>query len=124
MIHRDVVLSSGWDLLDWSQDMLSVSGQRISFRTLPVRQYATVDGQDVNLIDPVAVRTQVQQAFGVPVTAPSSEAGSGSVVDTSTASGEATDSADASSGNTTNSAAPAPDSGADVIGSDSVPCVN
>lgn len=124
VIHRDVVLSSGWDLLDWSQDMLSVSGQRISFRTLPVRQYATVDGQDVNLIDPVAVRTQVQQAFGVPVTAPSSEAGSGSVVDTSTASGEATDSADASSGNTTNSAAPAPDSGADVIGSDSVPCVN
>ena len=66
----DVVFSQGWDVVSWAQDMIGVPDQKISFQTLPVVRYATVDDQDVNIIDPVAIRTEVQHAFDVPVAAP------------------------------------------------------
>ncbi|MFV4197419.1 hypothetical protein ACNJQJ_21690, partial [Mycobacterium tuberculosis] len=43
------------------------AGQRrgnVEFRTLPVVRYDNIDGQDVNIIDPTAIRAEVAAAFG------------------------------------------------------------
>lgn len=77
--HRDVVLSPGWSLIDFIKDVGSAGKVSVEFRTLPVLRYDQVDGQDVNIIDPAAIRKQVRSAFGMdqaaaaaPKTAPTS----------------------------------------------------
>ncbi|ALG83698.1 LytR family regulatory protein [Gordonia phthalatica] len=110
--QRDVVLSSGWDLATWAQEMGTVPDQRISFSTLPVVRYDTVDGQDVNIVDPAAIRARVQRAFGM---RPSPAR---KVVPAATAA-SATDAASA-----TVVDAPVPDSGKPVTSDSGVPCVN
>ncbi|GAA5064162.1 LCP family protein [Nocardia callitridis] len=62
--HRDVVLSDGWDLLDFARTMGSAGAIPVEFRTLPVLRFDVVDGQDVNIIDPSAIRKEVRTAFG------------------------------------------------------------
>jgi len=43
----------------------------VAFATLPVQRFDTVDGQQVNIVDPTAVRQQVRIAFGLqPAPAP------------------------------------------------------
>jgi len=68
--RKDVVLSSGWD-----EDMIqrlgslasgSPNGNQVEFRTLPVVRYANIDGQDVNIIDPAAIKAEVAAAIGAP----------------------------------------------------------
>ncbi len=107
--QRDVVLSDGWNLVDWMQEMGSVADQRITFTTLPVVRYDTYDGQDVNIIDPGAIRAKVQRAFGMRPRA---------AAPTSSQAPVAGDSG-ASTGD-----APAPDAGTTVSNSAGVPCVN
>ncbi|MDH6243331.1 LCP family protein [Mycobacterium sp. OTB74] len=60
--RKDVVLSPGWTN-DVFRRLGSVSGDNIQYRTLPVLRYDTVNGQDVNIIDQDAIRTQVSAAF-------------------------------------------------------------
>lgn len=112
--QRNVVLSSGWNLVDWAQTMGTVADQHISFTTLPVVRYDTVDGQDVNIVDPAAIRSTVQRAFGGKA-APARNRPSAPAATTATATDSATDSA---------SSAPAPDSGSAVTSSAAAPCVN
>ncbi len=62
--RKDVVLSAGWD-----EDMIQrlgslASGGHVEFRTLPVVRYDNIDGQDVNIIDPAAIKAEVAQAIG------------------------------------------------------------
>ncbi len=64
--QHDVVLSQGWNLLDFAQTLGSAGSLPIEFRTLPVRAYDTVDGQAVNVIDPAAIKKTVRTAFGMP----------------------------------------------------------
>ncbi len=107
--QRDVTLSSGWNVVDYAHRIGDISGQSTRFTTLPVLRYDTVDGQDVNIIDPTAIRTQVQTAFGLIPPAPVATArpSAGQPSDTATA------------------ADPTPDQGAPVVASASgVPCVN
>ncbi|WP_068004845.1 LCP family protein [Nocardia pseudobrasiliensis] len=63
--QNDVVLSQGWNLLDFAQTMGKAGSIPIEFQTLPVKAYDNVDGQDVNVIDPAAIKKVVRTAFGV-----------------------------------------------------------
>jgi LCP family protein required for cell wall assembly len=65
--RKDVVLSSGWDE-DQFRRMGALAGSAIEYRTLPVVRYDTIDGQDVNIVDPATIKAEVAAAFG---TAPS-----------------------------------------------------
>ncbi|MCV7356383.1 LCP family protein [Mycolicibacterium fluoranthenivorans] len=60
--HKDIVLSSGWDS-DLFRRLGSISGQDVVYKTLPVVRYDTRNGQDVNIIDPDAIKAQVRAAF-------------------------------------------------------------
>ncbi|MGD1280562.1 LCP family protein [Mycobacterium seoulense] len=62
--RKDVVLSAGWD-----EEMIQrlgslASGGHVEFRTLPVVRYDNIDGQDVNIIDPAAIKAEVAAAIG------------------------------------------------------------
>ncbi|MEV0250922.1 LCP family protein [Nocardia sp. NPDC050712] len=61
--HRDVVLSQGWNVTDFLRTLGSAGSPAIEFRTLPVLRYDQVDGQDVNIVDPAAIRREVATAF-------------------------------------------------------------
>jgi hypothetical protein len=57
------VLSSGWDE-DQFRKMGALAGGSIEYRTLPVVRYDNINGQDVNIIDPAAIKEEVASAFG------------------------------------------------------------
>src|ERR1700722_8133374 len=65
--RKDVVLSSGWDddlirrLGGWAGGS---STDQVEFRTLPVVRYDNIDGQDVNIIDPAAIKAEIAAAIG------------------------------------------------------------
>ena len=61
--RKDVVLSSGWDE-DQFRRMGALAGSGIQYRTLPVVRYDNINGQDVNIIDPAAIKDEVTAAFG------------------------------------------------------------
>src|SRR5581483_10472520 len=61
--RKDVVLSSGWDE-DQFRRMGALAGGSIEYRTLPVVRYDNINGQDVNIIDPAAIKAEVAEAFG------------------------------------------------------------
>jgi LCP family protein required for cell wall assembly len=61
--RKDVVLSSGWDE-DQFRRMGALAGSGIQYRTLPVVRYDNINGQDVNIIDPAAIKAEVAAAFG------------------------------------------------------------
>ncbi len=61
--RKDVVLSSGWDE-DMIQRLGALAGGNVEFRTLPVVRYDNIDGQDVNIIDPAAIKAEVAAAIG------------------------------------------------------------
>ena len=63
--HRDIVFSAGWtDQL--MRRLAGLNGAKIRFSTLPVVRYASVDGQDVNIVDPQAIQAEVRAGFGEP----------------------------------------------------------
>ncbi|WP_099288095.1 LCP family protein [Mycobacterium persicum] len=61
--RKDVVLSAGWDE-DLFRRMGELAGGNVEFRTLPVVRYDNIDGQDVNIIDPAAIKAEVAAAIG------------------------------------------------------------
>nr|WP_227982140.1 LCP family protein [Nocardia spumae] len=69
--QNDIVLSQGWNLLDFAQTLGRAGSIPIEFQTLPVKAYDTVDGQDVNVVDPSAIKKAVRTAFGVAEPQPS-----------------------------------------------------
>ncbi len=70
--RKDVVLSAGWDE-NLFRRMGDLAGGDVEFRTLPVVRYDNIDGQDVNIVDPAAIKAEVAAAIGsaAPTTAPS-----------------------------------------------------
>jgi LCP family protein required for cell wall assembly len=62
--RKDIVLSTGWGEKQF-QRMAALAGGDIEFRTLPVVRYENVYGQDVNIVDPAAIRAEVAEAFGI-----------------------------------------------------------
>lgn len=63
--RKDIVLSSGWGEEQF-QRMEALAGGDVEYRTLPVLRYETVGGQDVNIVDPAAIKAEVAAAFGKP----------------------------------------------------------
>jgi LCP family protein required for cell wall assembly len=57
------ITDSGWNLLNFSSQMSSLTGGNLVFHTLPIQAYATIDGQAANQIDPAQIKTIVQQTF-------------------------------------------------------------
>ncbi len=60
---KDVVIDSGWDVLGFLPEAKSLTGGHITFYTLPIEGFASRNGQSVNLIDLVRVRTFVHDLF-------------------------------------------------------------
>jgi hypothetical protein len=58
-----VVTDAGWNLLDFAAQARSLTSAHLVFRTLPIEGYATMDGQDANLVDPAAIRAIVHAAL-------------------------------------------------------------
>ena len=56
-VQQDVVIDSGWDVLGFAGEAQNLSGGNLRFQTLPIKGYRTVDGEDVNDIDPQQIRT-------------------------------------------------------------------
>jgi LCP family protein required for cell wall assembly len=61
--RKDIVLSSGWNQEQFRR-IGAIAGGNVEYQTLPVLRYDTVDGQDVNIVDPTAIKRQVSAAFG------------------------------------------------------------
>ncbi|MFF4281254.1 LCP family protein [Streptomyces kronopolitis] len=102
---RDIVIDKGWPLMDAADQMKKLAGGNVSFQTLKIRGFGTYRQQSVNLVDPPAVRRQVQELLRpAPSPRPSSPQGGGSKPA---------------------APSPRPDSGdANSLGGDGVPCVD
>lgn len=59
--RRDVVVDSGFDPLDFIRHAGALTSGNVSFYTLPIKGFATEDGESVNLIDPQHVREVAQE---------------------------------------------------------------
>src|ERR1700761_5329313 len=68
------ITDSGWNLLQFSTQMSSLTGGNLVFHTLPIEGYATIDGQSANQINPAAIKTIDQSAFYPAPKAPSARA--------------------------------------------------
>jgi LCP family protein required for cell wall assembly len=58
--HRDVVVDSGFDPLTFIRQAGALTSGNVRFYTLPIKGFATEDGESVNLIDPQHVRAVAQ----------------------------------------------------------------
>ncbi len=58
-----VITDSGWNLLDFASQMRSLTSGNLTFRTLPIVAYETIDGQDANQVDPALIQRLVQETF-------------------------------------------------------------
>lgn len=118
--HRNIVLSDGWNATDFLHTLGSADNPAVEFRTLPVLRYDVIDGQDVNIVDPVAIRREVRAAFGL--ADPAAEA-----ADTSAAPTASQSATTAPADSTAESATATPDSGKPVdvtLSGAGIPCVN
>ncbi|WP_194819101.1 LCP family protein [Nocardia sp. XZ_19_385] len=68
--HRDVVLSQGWNVTDFLRTLGTAGSPAVEFRTLPILRYDEVNGQEVNIVDPAAIRREVAAAFSNTAAAP------------------------------------------------------
>ena len=70
-----VITDSGWQILTFASEMKSLTGKNLTFQTAPyITTDGHIDGQDVNLIDPAAIKQAVQNAFYPPPPAPKQQA--------------------------------------------------
>ena len=64
-----IITDSDWKLLDFSTQMHALSGQNLKFYTAPIAGYATIDGQDANVINTPAVQALIKEKFSAPAPA-------------------------------------------------------
>jgi LCP family protein required for cell wall assembly len=58
-VKKSVVLSQGWDLSEFAEQMRGLTGGNIEFRTIPTLGNAVIGGADVLRVDPAAVQAEV-----------------------------------------------------------------
>jgi len=80
-----VITDSGWNLLDFISQMRDLTGGNLTFRTLPIVGYQTIDGQDANVVNPSYIQQIVQETF-YPAPAPKASASPSPASTASTAS--------------------------------------
>ncbi len=61
-----IITDSNWNLLDFSTQMHALTGQNLKFYTAPITGYATIDGQDANVIDIPAIQAEIKAKFTAP----------------------------------------------------------
>jgi LCP family protein required for cell wall assembly len=78
-----VITDSGWNLLEFATQMRELTSGNITFRTLPIVGYETIDGQDANEVDPTYIQQIVHETFypspSAPSPKPSGTAGAGKI---------------------------------------------
>ncbi len=58
-----VITDAGWNLLDFAAQMRGLTSGNLVFRTLPIKGYATIDGQDANAVSVPQIQAIVHAAF-------------------------------------------------------------
>jgi LCP family protein required for cell wall assembly len=58
-----VITDAGWNLLDFAEQMHDLTSANLVFHTLPIQGYATIDGQDANVVDPAYIKAIVRATF-------------------------------------------------------------
>jgi len=58
-----LITDSGWNLLDFISQLRGLSLGNITFRTLPIVRYQTIDGQAANVVDPANIQAIVHEVF-------------------------------------------------------------
>jgi LCP family protein required for cell wall assembly len=58
-----VITDAGWNLMDFATQTRSLTSGNLVFRTLPIKGYATLANQSVNLVDPAYIKQLVHAAF-------------------------------------------------------------
>jgi len=62
-----VITDEGWQILEFASEMKSLTGKNLTFQTAPyITTDGQMDGQDVNLVNPAAIKKAVQNAFYPP----------------------------------------------------------
>ena len=62
-----VITDSGWQILTFASEMKSLTGKNLTFETAPyITTDGQIDGQDVNIVDPAAIKQAVQNTFYPP----------------------------------------------------------
>ncbi len=75
-VKKSVVLSAGWDLPEFAEQMRGLTGGNIEFHTIPTQGNAVIGGADVLRVDPAQVQAAVAQltSDGTSSSAPSTSA--------------------------------------------------
>jgi LCP family protein required for cell wall assembly len=63
-----LITSSGWDLFQFASEMKALTGKNLTFQTLPIVSYQTIDGQDANVVNPAYIKQVVHDTFYPPAT--------------------------------------------------------
>jgi LCP family protein required for cell wall assembly len=58
-----VITDRSWQLLQTASEMQALTGKNLTFRTLPIATTGTEGGQDVNIVNPAALKQIVHNAF-------------------------------------------------------------
>ncbi|WP_194896151.1 LCP family protein [Catenulispora pinisilvae] len=90
-VKRDVVVDNSFDVLSLVSKAGSLKAGRIQFHTLPIEGFATRDGQDVNMVDPVKIQAAMKTYFSDAKSGTAGDAGSGSGTGAGTTSDSGTD---------------------------------
>ncbi len=61
--QRYVITDAGWNLLDFAAQMRGLTSASLVFHTLPIEGYATIGGQDANVVSPAYIKAIVHAAF-------------------------------------------------------------
>ncbi|RZQ62715.1 LCP family protein [Amycolatopsis suaedae] len=69
-VKKSVVLSEGWDLMEFAEQMRGLTGGKVEFRTIPIVGDAKFGGADVLKIDEQQVRTFFERMAGDGAAAP------------------------------------------------------
>ena len=68
-----VITDHSWNLLEFLPEMQSLSGKNLTFKTLPITGYQTIDGQSANVVNTDYIKKVVHEAFYPPAPKPSPE---------------------------------------------------
>jgi hypothetical protein len=61
--QRYVITDAGWNLLDFAAQTRNLSTRDLVFHTLPIKGFATIGGQDANVVDPAYLKAIIRAAF-------------------------------------------------------------
>jgi len=58
-----VITDSGWNLLDFATQMRSLTSGNLSFHTLPIQSYITIEGQSANQVNVPYIQQLIHNTF-------------------------------------------------------------